>query len=154
MFVFGVFIVAAVTKKFLINTVIVFFFAEEAHQSQLVSQLSAFVSHSLLPSDGCLGEAGVLPPASPADCRWAHKAVQPASRETAVPELSAGPEAHRLVVQHFFSSFFFCPVCSAPRPLRSFSGYSSVLHGLDCTVLHRLVWRHRNRQAFFVGEVM
>lgn len=48
-------------------------------------------------TDGCLREAGILPPASLANCRWAYKAVQPESREAAVPELSVGLEAHRLV---------------------------------------------------------
>lgn len=62
-----------------------------------VTFFCVFVFLSVNLTDGCLKETGTLPPASFAHCRWAYKAVQAESREAAVPELSVGLEAHRLV---------------------------------------------------------
>lgn len=82
--------------------------------------VSHFVFDSFHLSDGRLRQTGVFPSASLADCRRAHKAVQPASWETAVPELSVGLEAHRSVCLTLSFSFFRS-ICSAPIPACSCS---------------------------------
>lgn len=74
--------------------------------SIIVSFSQLFVFHSVHLNDGCFWETGIFPTASLAYCRWADKAVQPASWETTVTELSVGPEAHRLVfLPHSFFLF-------------------------------------------------
>lgn len=107
-------------------------------------------SQCVLLNDGCLRETGVFPSASPAYCRRAHKAVQAASWETALPELSAGLEAHRFVcltlplpftlsaVHHYL---FFVPVSALGGTMVCF------VSALDCTAPRSLVSRHWNRQT-------
>lgn len=84
--------------------------AEEADQSLFFSlHARACMYVFFFPvhlNDVCLGETGISPSASPADCRRVDQAVQPASREAALSELSPGLEAHRLVfLPHSFSLF-------------------------------------------------
>ena len=128
-------------------------YSEEADKSYFLSPyfVCLFICSVFL-NDGCLGETGVFPSASSAYCGRAHKAVQAASRETALPELSVGLEAHRLVcltlplplalsaVRHYL---FFVPsrVCTGGHNGVFFVG------ALGCTAPRSLVSRHWNRQA-------
>lgn len=111
--------------------------------------------------DGCLTETGVLASASLTHCRRAHKIVQPASWETAVPELPVGLEADRLVCRaHSFS--LCCTLTAVHQPLlalvlvlwyyiSSKGAVACCVGALDCTATHSPVRRHWNQQTFASG---
>lgn len=147
--------------------------------------LSPFVclfSHSVsYLDDGCHGEIGVFPSPSLAYCRRAPQAVQPASWETAVPELSVWFETHRsarltlpfntllLLAWEIYAkctakailsfSFALYLQCTNTCVLLFFVAMSAIgglmfffVWALDCTVPPHLVIRHWNGQASLCGR--